>query len=248
MLTSRNPQVFWEPYREGDSNVRIAVENPGVSLDGGSFADRIELQHVKARFPMPDITGHYRRAGEWGHVQIGGVLSYIAYDDLFPNDPINLSGHVWGWGASLSSNLHAGPDDLLRLQIVYGRSIENYMNDAPVDVGVELNPGNAGRPIAGEALPVLSIVAYLDHDWTNIWLTSIGYSLVDVHNSNGQLPNAFRIGHYATANLLCRPVQNLMIGGEFQWAQRRNFSDGWIANDYRFDFSVRYSFSYKLGG
>jgi hypothetical protein len=29
MLFFRNVQVFWEPYRDGDSNARIAVEAPG---------------------------------------------------------------------------------------------------------------------------------------------------------------------------------------------------------------------------
>ena len=247
MLTSRNPQVFWEPYKEGNSNLRFGVENPGVSSDGGIFSNRIELQHVNARFPMPDFTGHYRRAGSWGYVQVGGVLLYVAYDDLLPKDPTSLSGHVWGGGASLSSNVKAGSHDLLRLQVVDGRGIENYMNDAPVDVGVEMNPSNAVSPIVGAALPVFSLVAYLEHKWTNTWSTAAGYSLVDVRNADGDVPSDFRVGQYATANLVCRPVQNLMIGGEFQWAQRQNFSDGWTVKDYRVDFMARYGFSYKLG-
>src|SRR4029453_1310777 len=50
MLFFRNVQVFWEPYRAGDSNARVAIENPGASADGGLLSDRIELQNVKARF------------------------------------------------------------------------------------------------------------------------------------------------------------------------------------------------------
>jgi len=37
------------------------------------------------------------------------------------------------------------------------------------------------------------------------------------------------------------------MGGELQWAERRNFSDGWTANDYRCDFSFNYLFSVKPG-
>ena len=247
MLTSRNPQVFWEPYQEGNSHLRIAIENPGASADGGVFADRIELQNVKARFRMPDITGHYRRAASWGYAQVGGVISYIAWDDLIPNDQFNVSGHVWGWGVSLSSNVKPTANDVLRLQVVYGEGIENYFNDAPIDVGVKLNPGNGVTPIGGEALPVLGIVVYLDHNWTTTWSTTAGYSRVDVKNSNGEAPNAFRLGQYATANVLCTPVQNVLMGGEFQWARRNNFSDGFSVNDFRLEFSFKYSFSYKLG-
>jgi hypothetical protein len=70
--------------------------------------------------------------------------------------------------------------------IVYGRAIENYLNDAPVDVGVKLNAGNTTTPIVGEALPVLSIVAYLDHNWTKVWSTSAGYSRVQQQRAGGE--------------------------------------------------------------
>ena len=248
MLFFRNVQVFWEPYREGDSNVRIAIENPGASGDAGLLSDRIELQNVKGRFPMPDITGHYRMGQSWGYVQVGGAVRYIAWDDLIPNDKFNLNGHVWGWGVSLSSNVKPTPNDVLRLQAVYGRGIENYFNDAPVDVGVEANPGNAVTPVTGEALPALGLVAYLDHNWNSKWTTAVGYSRVDIQNSALQLPSAFKIGQYASANLLCTPVKNVMIGGEFQWARRENFSDGFKSDDYRIQVSFKYSFSAKIIG
>ena len=44
------------------------------------------------------------------------------------------------------------------------------------------------------------------------------------------------------------PVKNVMMGGEFQWARRENFSDGFSVNDLRVQFSFKYNFSYKLGG
>jgi hypothetical protein len=39
-----------------------------------------------------------------------------------------------------------------------------------------------------------------------------------------------------------------MMGGEFIWGRRDNFTDRWTYNDYRVQFSFRYNFSYKLGG
>ena len=245
MTTTRAPQVFWQPYQNGDSNVRIAAENPGATADGEAFADHIALSGIIVHLPMPDITGHYRQAASWGYVQLGGTVRYIGYDDL-PNDPFNLSGHVWGWGVSVSSNLRPGPDDVLRLQVVYGHGIENDINDAPIDVGPKFNPGNAVTPIVGEALPVLGIVAYLDHSWTTTWSSTAGYSRVDVSNSNAQAPTAFSVGQYATANLRYTPLDNVLMGGEFQWARRKNFSDGFSVNDFRLEFTFQYSFSYTL--
>jgi hypothetical protein len=248
MLFFRNAQVFWEPYRAGDSNVRIAVENPGASGDTGIFANRVELQNVKGRFPAPDLTGHYRAGGGFGYVQIGGALRYIAWDDLLPNDAFNLNGHVWGWGVSGSAAVRRGTSDTLHLQIVYGEGVENYFNDAPVDVGAQRNPGNAITPVGGQALRDIGLVVYLDHNWSSEWSSSAGYSRVDIRNSDAQMPNAFHIGQYATANLLCTPVKNVMMGGEFQWARRQNFSDGFSVNDYRLQFSFKYSFAAKVIG
>ena len=247
MLFFRNTQVFWEFYREGDSNATIAIENPGASGDAGVLSSRVELQNVKGRFPAPDVTGHYRQGAGWGYVQVGGALRYIAWDDLIPNDKFDLAGHVWGWGFSISSNVKATPNDVLRLQAVYGHGIENYFNDAPVDVGAESQLGNAVTPVTGEALPALGLVAYLDHNWNSRWSTAAGYSRVDIQNSDLQAPNAFKVGQYATANLVCTPVQNVTIGGELQWARRENKSDGFSVNDFRVQFSFRYNFSYKLG-
>jgi hypothetical protein len=103
-----------------------------------------------------------------------------------------------------------GTGNVLRLQLVYGRGIENYFNDAPVDVGVKNNPGNAVTPIVGEALKDLGIVLYLDHNWNSTWSTAAGYALVDISNSNAQAANAYRKGQYASVNLLSTPAKNVL--------------------------------------
>src|SRR5262249_42556527 len=100
----------------------------------------------------------------------------------------------------------------------------------------------------GKALPILGVVAYLDHNWSSKWSTAAGYSRVDIDNSDLQTPAAFKTGQYASANLLCTPVKNVMMGGEFQWAKRNNFSDGFSTPDYRLQFSFKYSFNAKVIG
>jgi hypothetical protein len=245
MLLYRNVQVFWRPL-QGATRVTIALERPGVNGDSGVFADRIDLQNIKPRFPAPDVTGEYRVAQKWGYVKTSGVLRRINYDDTV-EDQIDLSGHVTGWGVSFSSNVKAGPNDTLKLQYVFGEGIENYFNDAPKDVGVKTNPGNSVTPLVGDALPVQGLVLYLDHNWNSRWSTSAGYSRNDVTNSDGQSPSAYKSGQYVSVNLLCTPVKNAIMGGEFQWARRENFSDGFNVSGVRLQFSFKYSFSSKLG-
>jgi len=247
MLFFRNTQVFWEPYVNGDSNVRVAIENPGASGDAGRLANRVELQNVVGRFPAPDVTGHYRMGRGWGYVQVGGALRYIAWDDLL-RDQFDLNGHVWGWGISVSSNVKPTSNDVLRLQVIYGKGVENYFNDAPIDVGAERNPGDPRTPVTGEALQDVGVSAYLDHAWNSRWSSAIGYASVNIENSDLQVPAAFHEGEYASANLLWTPVTNVMMGGELQWIHRENFSDGFDVSDRRLQFSFKYSFSAKVTG
>jgi outer membrane DcaP-like protein len=255
MLFFRNTQVFYELYKDGDSNARVAIENPGASADSGVLTDRFEFNNnnIRGRFPMPDLTGHYRQGTSWGYAQIGAALRLMEHDDLLPNDPFDLNGHNWGYGLSFSGAIRQGktgtnPTNNLHLQFVWGRGVENYFNDAPVDVGAEPNPGNTVTPVIGEALRDIGIVAYLDHYWSEKFSSTAGYSRVSIDNSELQLPTAFRLGQYATANLVWYPVKNVMMGGEFQWANRRNFSDGFRTSDYRLQFSFKYSFSATIVG
>ena len=160
--------------------------------------------------------------------------------DLNRNADQDLSGDAFGWGLNLSSNLKLSKKDTGRFSVVYGDAIQNYMNDAPIDIGVENNPGNPRTPIKGVALPALGIVSFLDHNWSDKFSTAIGYSMLNIDNSNAQKPSDFHQGHYALTNLLYHPVPSVTIGSEFQWGRRVNFSDGFNDNDYRIQFSFKY--------
>jgi hypothetical protein len=246
MVFFRNVQVRWMPIK-GDSYLTLALERPGASADQGLYADRIELQGVTARFPVPDISGEYRSAHSWGYVEAAGILRFIEWDDT-DDDEFDLSGDAVGWGVNLSSNLKPTGSDTLRLQFVFGEGIQNYMNDAPEDIGIVNNFSNPLRPIVGEPLPMYGIVAFLDHSWNPKFSTSVGYSSLDIDNTNGQAPSAFKNGRYALGNLLYYPAPNVMMGGELQWGRRENFRDGFSTDDFKIQFSFRYNFSHKIGG
>ena len=215
--------------------------------DQGAFADRIQLQGVKGHFPAPDFSARYRFSDKWGHVQLAAIYRYMSWTDTV-NDAIDLSGNKSGWGVNLSTNIKTPMNGTIRASVVYGEGVENYMNDAPVDIGVEPNPGNPSRPFTGKALPVLGIVGFYDFSWSDRFTTAIGYSYLDIDNSSGQQANAFKRGHYALANLLYYPVKDVVMTGlEFQWGRRENFRDGFSVDDYRIQFSSRFNFNFHLG-
>ncbi|HKE87283.1 MAG TPA: DcaP family trimeric outer membrane transporter [Vicinamibacterales bacterium] len=241
----RNVQLRWTPIH-GDTNFMVALERPGATGDPGVLANRIELQNVTGRFPLPDLTAAYRWGRKWGYLRAAGALRRMNWDDTLA-DPFDLSGHATGWGINLSSNIKVAKD-VVRLAYVFGEGIQNYMNDSPVDVGIKRNPGNPVTPVVGEALGIQGLSAFVDHVWNDHYSSAIGYSWQTNDNSDGQAPSAFKAGHYALGNLLYTPVAGVMFGGEFQWGRRVNFSDGFSYDGYKLQFSFKYNFSQKFGG
>ena len=241
----RNVQLRWTPIH-GDTSFMLALERPGASGDPGQLANRIELQNVRGRFPLPDLTGAYKFGRKWGYARAAGALRRINWDDTLA-DQFDLSGHATGWGINLSSNIKIDKD-VIRLQYVFGEGIQNYMNDSPVDVGIQSNLGNARTPVVGEPIGIQGLSVFLDHVWNEHYTSAIGYSWQDNDNTNLQSPSAFKIGHYALGNLLYTPIANVMFGGEFQWGRRENFSDGFSYDGYKLQFSFKYNFSQKFGG
>jgi len=162
-------------------------------------------------------------------------------------DAFDLGGRATGAGLSLNSALNLGKKNVAKLSFTYGQGIQNYMNDAPVDVGIALTrSGNPRTPIKGVALPMWAWMAYLDHTWNKKFSSSIGYSMLDISNSEGQAADAFRRGHYASGNLLYYPVDNVMIGGEAIWGRRENFLNGFTSEDVHLQFSFKYTFKKEL--
>jgi hypothetical protein len=245
MVFFRNVQLRWMPLT-GDHAVTIALERPGASGDGGIYADRVELSGVRARFPFPDVSANYRWTGGWGHLQVAGILREIKWDDTLV-DAFDLSGSTLGWGINVSTNVKFHKNTL-RASLVYGEGIENYMNDAPADIGIQSNPGNVVTPVTGKALPVFGLVAFYDCTWSEKYTSTIGYSRVDISNSDLQDADAFKSGQYALVNFLVYPVKNVMFGPELQWGRRDNNSDGFSVNDFRVQFSVKYNFGKVWGG
>ncbi len=246
MVFFRNVQARWTPWQDGGSNFMVALERPGASGDQGKYDENPGLDGVQGHFPLPDLSAHYRYQQDWGHVQVAGILRKIEWKDL-NDDPYNLSGSATGWGINLSTNINLGPH-VFRGSVVYGDGIQNYMNDATSDIGIKDNFQNPLKPVVGTALPVLGIVAFLDLNWSEQWTSTVGYSLLDMNNSNGQSPDAFNKGQYALANILYHPVPNVFFGPELQWARRDNYLDGFSSDDFRIQFSAKYSFGKSFGG
>ena len=135
MVFFRNIQFRWMPIHRDNLQVWLAAEKPGASADGGSYAGRIELQDIAPKFDFPDISWRVRTIHNWGYLQVAGIFRKITWVDNNPTPTFNIGDTVLGWGINTSTNLKLTKKDTLKLQVIYGAGIENYMNDAPNDVG-----------------------------------------------------------------------------------------------------------------
>lgn len=241
MVFFRNIQLRWMPIT-GESHIWIALERPGASADGGVYANTIELANIVPRFNWPNLTWQARLSRSWGHIQAAGMVARLGWVQTVPA-AVDLSGSTVGWGVMGSAVTDLPKKSTGRFQVVYGKGIENYMNDANIDVGVQSNFPNLVTPVVGVPLPVLGVVAFFEHNWSERFSSTAGYSLVNIWNSNAQLPSDFHQGSYALGNVLFHPIKAVTMGGEFQFGRRVNFTDGFNVNDYKLQFSFRYDWS-----
>jgi len=240
MVFFRNVQVRYAPLK-GKNEIYIALERPGASADQGTFADRTEMDSVRGKNPLPDISAHYRRSGTWGHVQLAGMFRKLKWDDIHTTGGYDLSGSATGWGAHLSAVINVGKKTDFRASIIHGEGVENYMQDAPVDVGV-VTTGTSGKPVDGKALPITGTMAWIDHTFNDKWWASIGFSTADIDNTEHASPTAYKSGKYGLLTIGSTPFKNAMAAIEFQWGERESFN-GFTSDETKIQISIKYSFS-----
>jgi len=245
MSLCKNVQFRYIPL-QGATRLAFAIERPGASADEGVYQDRIELTDVKPRFNLPDFSAELRISRDWGYAELASVIRKMEWVDQ-GMQPYDLSGKAMGWGFNMSSKIKLGTKDVFKGLAIYGEGIQNLMNDAPTDIGIQNDFGNTVSPVKGVALPIASFMAYLDHSWNESFSSSVGYSLVQITNSDGQAADAYHKGQYASANLLYYPLPNLMAGAEVIWISRDNYKDGFHSSATKIQVSVRYNFSHTLG-
>jgi hypothetical protein len=242
MVFFRNIQLRYA-IMQGKNELFVALERPGASADQGTFDSRIELDSVRGHLILPDLSAHYKMSGDWGHVQIAGMLRDLRWKDVHTTGGYDVSDNILGWGGHFSTVLNLSQNNVFRGSFVYGHGIQNYMQDAPVDVGVEEQPGNTSEPFTGKALPVTGIHAFLDHNWSSKLSTSLGYSSVNIENTDAALPSAYKMGQYAIVNLVSTPFNNAMAAIEFQWGRRTNFKDDFHSDIFKIQLAFKYNFS-----
>jgi hypothetical protein len=240
-----NIQLRYTPVYTAKERFAIALERPGATADGTDYSNSVDISHVKPRLPLPNLATHYRHEWKWGYTQLAAIVKYLQWKDLSDTSAYNLSGSDIGWGLTASSVINAGKRLKFKIQGEYGEGFENYIADVSPDVALESKPGNSLKPVNGKALPAWGFLSFAEVEWNQKLKSSIGYSRLTIRNADLQAPDAFQKGQYALINLRYYPVENVMIGIEYQYGRRDNHGDGLSSAANKIQCAFKFNFSNK---
>jgi hypothetical protein len=242
MVFLRNPQIRWTPISNDSRSFAVAIENPGNDIDSGQFREVADFPGAQGDEEWPDLTAQYRMKGDWGHVQVAGILRWIGAE-VIANNQVVYDDNDTGWGINLTTAINVLERDAIRAGVVYGEGIASYMNDGGMDAGPDRGVNDPGVQV--EAVELTGVSLYYDHWWSDQWSSSAGYSWTEVDNTDGQTADTFEKGSYASGNLLYYPVKNVMVGAELLWGEREDFG-GADNDDTRLQISFKYDFGTAL--
>jgi hypothetical protein len=235
----------------GEDEFSISIEDPGTALTVGKFRDLDTCdapnadpecdnsgstlgEQFQAYNDLPDLSVRYRNNGDFGHYQVAGMFRKLGYE----RRDTGQKDEEFGWGINTSAGLNTWGSDVMKLQVVYGEGIGNYMNDGGVDIAPDSSDLDKA---SASAVGLLGISAYYDHYWNDQWSTSFGWSMTDLDTEDGQSGTEFETGQIAQINLLHYPADNVLLGTEFIWGEREDVN-GNTGSDYRIQFSLKVNF------
>ncbi|MDT8438043.1 MAG: DcaP family trimeric outer membrane transporter [Wenzhouxiangellaceae bacterium] len=221
VIFGRSPQI-----RYSSGNFAIALENPESSITLPSGA-RSETDDNK----LPELAARYQWKGDWGYVQLGGMLRQLEIDD----NATGLDDTEIGWGASLSGRFNIGRDDL-KWMVHYGDGMGRHLALNFVNGGVITDRGQI------EAISTIGGYVAYRHWWNEQWRSSVTLGYIEADNPvrfTGLGANESSVN--GQVNLFYSPVKPLSFGIEYLYAERE-IESGATGQLNRFQFTTKYAF------
>jgi hypothetical protein len=218
----RQPELRYTlPIKDG-MNMAFAIEQPKSDVGGLSAT-------AEGRNVIPDFASHWRLERRSGHLQAGGVLRALSY-----NNSAGPEDTAIGWGLNLSGARKVWRADSVMASVSYGDGIGRYIQDLPSNSAAIVDASGELQTLAAWG----AMIGYR-HFWNEHWRSTASYSYVQLDNRLEQGGFAYDQTHYAQGNLVWAPTKNFYVGIEYLYGSKeaRNGNTG---DDHRVQLSLQY--------
>src|SRR5512140_1198944 len=184
---------------------------------------------------FPDVIGRVRQWGDWGHVQVAGVLRSISTKAISEHQKSKA-----GYGILVSGRIYLGGDVPHRVlfEFVAGKAISRYIGTlARKGLDVFYDPAS-GQP---ELVPAAGGYVSYARQWTPSFLSYVTAGFVRVGRVMGQSGDAFHFSRYVSGNVFWNAAPGTRLGVEYSWGYRENMDTG-HGTASRLSFILQYDF------
>jgi hypothetical protein len=243
---------FWEKYKvsvgveQMYSDIQwfengVWVVNPGSGIITTPGVPR-NVQDV------PDFTGNIRYEGDYGHMQVAGILrklTFLPADGPSMNElgyGINITGtwHPWAMWHQIPKGDNPDPWQRSRFlgQYAVGRGINRYIQDVNgLGLDATFDPINGFR-----ALPAQGWFVAYEHWWAKKWISNFTVGGSTWTSLTDTLPdNTYKAATYYSANLIWLPMERMGVGLEYLYGTREN-KNHVFGTDQRLQAGFQYRF------
>ncbi|HVK09097.1 MAG TPA: DcaP family trimeric outer membrane transporter [Gemmataceae bacterium] len=217
------------------------VVNPG----SGIITDRGVAKNIQH---IPDLTANVKYTGDYGHVQVAGIVRQLTYQSADERQieeagygvNVTASFHPWAMLHGIPNSTEGrGPWEKSRFLGGYacGRGITRYMND-PNGLGLDatFDPANSLR-----VMPATGWHISYEQWWADNLASNFTFSRADIDLTDTLPATTYQAASYGAANIVWFPAERLGLGIEFLYGGREN-KDGARGKNYRIQTGVQYRF------
>jgi hypothetical protein len=217
------------------------VVNPGTGIITEAGVPK-NVQNI------PDFTANVRYNGDYGHMQVAGILRKLSFQNALEQTydvtgyGVNVTGsfHPWAFLHGVTKDTEdRSPIDKCRIlgQFATGRGISRYYNDINgLGLDAVFDPTNQLDAIQSTGW----FISY-EQWWTDKLASVFSYGQLSLQLPAGMPDDTYKSADYFTANLIWLPFERMGLGLEFIYGRREN-KDGQRGDNCRIQTAVQYRF------
>jgi len=189
----------------------------------------------QSRNAAPSLVAAARHEADWGHLQLSGVMRYLAYDSARDSGEGRDGAYAGGLALSGSWNIDSG--DYFVFGAVGGEGIASYLGDLG---GLDLDGVVDARGDLQTLQQYGGWVGYT-HLWSGRLRSTLTYSQLRLERDSLLAPSIFRRSDYAAVNLIWQPAPSWSWGAEVLYGKLEQ-QDGASGDVFRVQTALKYDF------